>query len=85
MLFVIGTEAAVEGAAVLGMGLGRQRPVAGLQPVSLGLPVSNVVADQRLLDAMLAASLQIEDVRRFGDDLRRDQGKAGFTQARGLA
>ncbi len=82
---MIGAETAIEGAAVLGMGLGRERPVAGLQPVPLGLPVADVVADQGLLHAVLAASLQIEDVRRFRDDLRRNKLQTGLTQARGLA
>ena len=40
---------------------------------------------QRLLDAMLAAALEVEDVVALGDDLGGDQRQAGLTQAGGLS
>src|SRR6202000_3458751 len=76
---------AIVGAAVLGARLQAMGPVAGLEPVLLGLPVREVVGDQGLLDTMLAAALEVEDVLALGDDLGRDQLKAGLAQARGLA
>ena len=82
---MVGAEAAVVGAAVLGAGLRRKRPVAGLQPVLLGLPIGRGRRDQGLLHAVLAAALQIEDVVVLGDDLGRDQAQAGLTQGGGLA
>ena len=55
MLFVIRAEATIKRTAVFRAGLGRQGPVARLQPVSLGFPIGEVIANQRLLDTMLAA------------------------------
>lgn len=84
MLFVIRTQAAVVGAAVVGAGLDAERPVAGLQPILLRLPVVKIIADQGLLNAMVPAPLEVEDVSAFGDDLRRNESETGLTQARGL-
>ena len=81
---MVGAEAAVVGAAELGARLWRERPVAGLQPVLLRFPVGDVVADQRLLDAMIAAALLVEDLAFLAEDLGRDQRQADFTQAGGL-
>ena len=85
VLFVVRAEAAVERAAVIGPRLGAKGPVAGLQPVLLRFPVGEVVADQRLLHAVFAAALLVEDVRALRDDLGRNQVQACFTQAGGLA
>ncbi len=85
MLLVVRAEAAVERAAVIRAGLGRERAVARFQPISLRFPIGEVVADQGLLDAVLAASLDVENARALGRDLRRDQRQACLTQARGLA
>lgn len=82
---MVGAEAAIIGAAVLGAGLDFQRPVARLHPVPLRLPVAQIVADQSLLDAVLPTTLLVEDVGALCDDLSGDQGQAGLTQAGGLA
>ena len=76
---MIGAEATIKRTAVFRARLGRQGSVAGLQPVSLGLPIGEVVADQRLLDTMLAAPLQIEDVAVLARDLGGNQRQAGLT------
>ncbi len=84
MLLVIRTEAAVERAAVLGAGEGRQRTIPRLQPIAGGLPVGDIVADQGLLHAMFGAALQVVDAALLTDHLGRDQPQAGLAQARGL-
>jgi hypothetical protein len=62
VLLVVRTKTAIEWTAMFRAGLRRERAVAGLQPVSLGFPIGEVIADQGLLDAMLAAPLQVENV-----------------------
>ena len=69
MLFVIGAQAAVVRTSALGMGLGRQRAVAGLQIVLGAFPVGCVGRDQGFLDAMFLAALLIEDVLALDQDL----------------
>lgn len=81
MLLVVGTQAAVIGTAVLGTGLDIQRTVARLQPILLGFPITDIVGDQSLLRPMLATSLEQIDISVFGDDLGRNQTKAGLAQA----
>jgi hypothetical protein len=79
MLLVVGAQAAVVGAAVVGASLDVQRPVARLEPVLLRFPVRQVVGDQRLLDAMLATALQV--VRRCSSSamiLAGNQRQAGL-------
>lgn len=85
MLLMVGTEAAVIGAAMIRARLKLQRPVAGLQPVALRFPVGEVVGDQGLLDAVVRAALLQIDRSILGDDLGRDQSEATLTQAAGLA
>lgn len=70
---MVGAETAVIGAAVLGPGRRRQRPVAGLQPLTLRLPVREVVGDQGFLDAMVGATFQVEDTAVLRDDLGWNQ------------
>ena len=82
---MIGTQAAVVRASVLGPGLHAQRPIAGLEPVSLRLPIAQIVGDQRLSDPMSAATLEVENVVTLGDDLRRNEVETVLTQAGGLA
>src|ERR1700761_3521673 len=84
MLLMVRAEAAVERTAGLGSRLRRQRPVARLQPELLRAPVIEVVADQRLLHAMIATALQIEDEVVLDDDLRRHRDETGLAQARRL-
>ena len=79
MLFVIRAEATIKRTAVFRARLGRQRPVAGFQPISLRFPIGEVIADQRLLDTMLAAPLQIENVAVLARDLGGNQSQAGLT------
>src|SRR6185436_15711074 len=85
VLLMVGAQAAVERAAGLGPGLRRQRPVARLDPQFLLPPIIEVVADQRLLDAVVAAPLEVEDLVILDDHLGRDQLEAGLAQARRLA
>ena len=84
MLFVVRAQAAIEGAAGLGAGLGPERAVAGLQPEFLRPPVIEIVADQRLLHAVIAAALEIEDEAVLDDDLGGHGREAGLAQAGGL-
>ncbi len=85
MLLMVRAEAAIPGAAVLGPRLDGKRPVAGPEPVTLRFPIGQIVGDQRLLDAMRAASFLVKNIIALRDDLGGDESEAGFTQARGLA
>ncbi|MBB5716539.1 hypothetical protein FHS94_003405 [Sphingomonas aerophila] len=69
MLFVIGAEPAVEGAAMIGARVNGERPIAGLEPVLGGAPIADIIGDQRLSHAVLATALAIEDEFVFDNDL----------------
>jgi hypothetical protein len=59
VLFVIRAQAAVIGAAQFGAGLRRERAVARLQIVVAELVVGRVGGDERLLNAMRPAALEV--------------------------
>ena len=82
---MIWAKAAIEGAAKISSCLRGVGPISGLQPVLGRLPVVDIITDKGLLNAMLATTLEVEDVALLDDDLGGDQIIAGFTQARGLA
>ena len=84
VLFVIGTQPAIERTACLGAGLHLQRAVARLEPQRLLLPIGQIVADQGFLHAMRAATLEIIDAAILADHLGRDRFEADLAQAGGL-
>src|SRR5580658_2649866 len=85
MLLVIGTEAAIVGAALVDPGMELERHVARLQEIAAPLPIACLGRDQRLLDAVFGAALEVIDRFAFLDDFRRDERHAGLAQRRRLA
>src|SRR5215469_2159600 len=85
MLLVVRAETAIVGTAVFGPGVELERHVARLQEIAAPLPVARLARDQRLLDAVLGATLQVKDRLPFLDDLRRDEPQAGLAHRGGLA
>jgi len=84
MLLMIRAKPAIIGAAKLRAGLHLQRPVAGLQVIMAELVVSRVRRNQRLLNPVGFAALQVIDIVILNDDLGRHQGIAGFAERCGL-
>ena len=84
VLFVIRAQPAIERATVLRPSLRRERTIPRLEPRLLRLPIFHVVADLRLLHAVLAASLQVPNAALFDKHLRGHEPQAGLTQTRCL-
>ena len=85
MLLVVGTEPAVERAAVFGAALPGERAIARLEIVLAGEPVGRVGRHQGRLHAVARAALLVPDLVVLDDDLGRHQAEAGLAQGRGLA
>src|SRR4051794_24669165 len=85
MLFVIGTQSAIERAAELGAGLEAEGPVAGLDEDLAAAPVGRVRGDKRRLHAMLAAALFVPDLVPANLDLGGHQLETGLAEGLGLA
>jgi hypothetical protein len=85
MLLMVGTEAAVPGAATLGPGRVVERPVAGLEPMPDAQPVIAVFLDQGLHHAVIGAAFLQIDPAFLADDLGRDKRPARLAKAGGLA
>ena len=84
MLLVVGTQAAIIGAAMVSARLRRKRAIAQLEPVALGLPVGNVVGNERLLHAVLGAAFEVEHAASLSRHLGGNKRKADLTQAGSL-
>src|ERR1700728_3904670 len=85
MLLMVRTEPAIEGTAVFGVALQRERAVAGLDVVLAELPIGGIGRDQRRLRAVLRAALLVPDFVVAYLDLRRHQPQTGLAQRGGLA
>src|SRR4029077_15596942 len=85
VLLVVRAYAAIVGRALVDPGMELERPIARLQKIAATLPVPRLAGDQRLLDAVLGAALQVIDRAALLDDLRRDKRKAGLAERGRLA
>ena len=81
---MLGAEAAVEGAALVGLDAVPRRHLAGEAVLHL-IVLRNVGADEILADAVRRAALAEVDAAPLGDDLGRHQRQAIGTEALGHA
>jgi hypothetical protein len=85
VLLVVRAEAAIVGAAELGLALERKRPVARLDVVLAQPPIGGVGRDQGGVRAVRFAPLLVPDLVVPDRDLGRHQRQTGLTQRGGLA
>ena len=85
VLLVVRAKAAIVGTALVDAGMELERDVAGLQEIAAALPIARLRRDQRFLDTMLGATLEVKDGLALLDDLRGHQHEAGLAERGGLA